>query len=41
LHAKLQTQLAHWANLKKTGASSFCARARDAGQNVAAMSACH
>ena len=41
LHAKLQTQLAHWANLKKTGISSFCGHARDAGQNLAAMSACH
>jgi photosystem II stability/assembly factor-like uncharacterized protein len=41
LHAKLQTQLAHWANLKKTEIPTFCARARDAGQNVAAISACH
>jgi len=41
LHAKLQTQLAHWANLKKTEIPGFCARARDAGQNVAAISACH
>jgi len=41
LHAKLQTQLAHWASLKQTGISSFCARARDAGQDVAAVSTCH
>jgi hypothetical protein len=41
LHAKLQTQLAHWADLKKSGISSFCARARDAGQDVAALSTCH
>jgi len=40
LHAKLQTQLAHWADLKKTGIPGFCGRARDAGQNVAAMSTC-
>src|SRR6516164_9106207 len=41
LHAKLQTQLVHWANLKKTGISSFCAHARDAGQDVAGISGCH
>jgi hypothetical protein len=41
LHAKLQTQLGHWANLKKTGISGFCAHARDGGQNVTAISACH
>jgi photosystem II stability/assembly factor-like uncharacterized protein len=40
LHAKLQAQLAHWASLKKTAVPSFCARVRDAGQNVAAMSTC-
>jgi photosystem II stability/assembly factor-like uncharacterized protein len=40
LHAKLQTQLAHWASLKKTAVSSFCAHVREAGQNVAAMSTC-
>jgi hypothetical protein len=36
----LQTQLADWANLKKTGISAFCARLRDAGQSVASMSTC-
>jgi photosystem II stability/assembly factor-like uncharacterized protein len=40
LHAKLQTQLAHWASLKKSAISSFCAQGRDAGQNVAAIDAC-
>jgi photosystem II stability/assembly factor-like uncharacterized protein len=41
LHAKLQTQLANWADLKKSGISSFCTSARDAGQDTAAISACH
>jgi hypothetical protein len=41
LHAKLQAQLAHWASLKKTEASSFCSHARAAGQNVSAVSTCH
>jgi hypothetical protein len=40
LHGRLQTQLADWANLKKTGISAFCARLRDAGQSVASMSSC-
>jgi hypothetical protein len=40
LHARLQAQLAQWVDLKKTGIPSFCGRARDAGQNVAALSTC-
>ena len=40
LHGKLQTQLEHWASLKKGAISGFCGHGRDAGQNVAAISAC-
>ena len=40
LHGRLQTQLAQWADLKKTGIPGFCGRARDAGQNVTAISTC-
>jgi hypothetical protein len=40
LHAKLEAQLADWANLKKTGISTFCAHVRAAGQPGAPMSTC-
>jgi hypothetical protein len=38
LHARLEAQLAEWANLKKTGISSFCTRVRSAG--LRPMSSC-
>jgi hypothetical protein len=39
LHARLETQLAAWADLKKTGIAAFCAHVRDAGQRTP-MSTC-
>jgi hypothetical protein len=38
LHARLEAQLADWANLKQTGIASLCTRVRTAG--VHAMSTC-
>ncbi len=40
LHARLETELAAWADLKKTGVSAFCAHLRDAGQGGTAISSC-
>ncbi len=40
LHARLETQLAAWADLKKTGLSAFCAHLRDAGQGGTPISSC-
>jgi photosystem II stability/assembly factor-like uncharacterized protein len=40
LHSRLETQLAAWGDLKKTGISSFCSHLRDAGEPNAPMSSC-
>ncbi len=39
LHSRLQTELAAWSELKRTGISAFCKRLRDAGQQ-APLSSC-
>jgi len=39
-HSRLESQLAAWGDLKKTGISSFCGRLRDAGLGSAAKSTC-
>ncbi|HWX70789.1 MAG TPA: hypothetical protein VNY25_13890, partial [Steroidobacteraceae bacterium] len=40
LHARLETQLAAWADLKKTGIAAFCAHVRDSGLGSAARNTC-
>jgi hypothetical protein len=40
LHSRLETQLAAWADLKKTEIAAFCARVRDAGVANAAKATC-
>jgi hypothetical protein len=40
LHAKLEAQLADWANLKKTAIPAFCAHVQAAGQRDTQMSTC-
>jgi photosystem II stability/assembly factor-like uncharacterized protein len=40
LHARLETQLAAWADLKKTGIAAFCAHVRDSGLGNAARNTC-
>jgi photosystem II stability/assembly factor-like uncharacterized protein len=40
LHAKLEAQLADWANLKKAAIPAFCAHVRAAGQRDTEMSTC-
>lgn len=39
LHSRLETELAAWSDLKKTGIPAFCAHLREAGQQ-SAMSTC-
>jgi photosystem II stability/assembly factor-like uncharacterized protein len=40
LHSRLETQLADWATLKRTGVASFCSRARGEGQGGIPTSVC-
>jgi photosystem II stability/assembly factor-like uncharacterized protein len=40
LHARLEAQLADWADLKKTGIASFCTHAREAGQATTLVGTC-
>ena len=39
-HARLESQLAAWGDLRKTGIAPFCGRLRDAGLASAARSSC-
>jgi len=39
-HSRLESQLAAWGDLKKTGIAPFCGRLRDAGLASAARSSC-
>jgi len=40
LHSRLETQLAAWGDLKKSGISAFCSHLRNSGAGTAAMSSC-